>query len=243
MNYFELSYSGADTLKNIANSSISLANTLCGQCVTEEVEGREFLSFSIPKFYSNFFYNDLVSRVGANVLFFSKYKFYKKAIDISEQSIKIFTLIRALVFAEFDERKRGLMEQIKGYKNFSIDGITGFLLNKDKIEWENIALSVRANLPYLMTNKKECKDFFKCVTNSISLKSEVLYIMESEENFVMNENFEKMHYSFYDLDKVEKEKELLAIILENFPKKLVIYSKSLSKEMYETLDLIFDISS
>lgn len=87
--------------------------------------------------------------------------------------------------------------------------------------------------------KEEYKKYLKCVTNSIVGKCNTLYLLDDEKPYLVDEQLSKIDYEYSRFDNLTNEKKLIAAVIENFPTKLVIYSKVLDKDVKEALKVLF----
>lgn len=92
----------------------------------------------------------------------------------------------------------------------------------------------------LLTDKKELKKLIKCVASTVERKEEVLYIVDAETPRIVNCDLKEISYSFSELEKeLSFEEEMIAIIAENMPKKIAVYSQKLPQGVDRALKMLF----
>ncbi|MBR2874526.1 MAG: hypothetical protein IKC00_01705 [Clostridia bacterium] len=212
--------------------------TLNGNCEIKNIDGRVYMEISIPRAYSEYFKERLIEEIASNLLFCVKWQFYKDNVPSFAKKDAQFVLLHSLVFSDFNTVVEILKADLSTFNNFYLDGICNFLLSSEISEWEEIVNSIKNNL-YKLQEEKEFKKYLKCITSAINSKNDTLYVIDDNFPSLYNGELNKMDYTYKLAESLGKEDLLIASILENFPQKLVNYSKNLPGFVSNSLRLLY----
>lgn len=238
MKEFKISATHGDVIDAIDRAISPIAATLCGGTDRSFSGNAKSVFFSLPDAYSEYFKALLVDNVAENLLFKVKYDLYAESLPKSEKELFSFLLLRALVFSDFYVSKNLLLTSLKKYDEFNLDGIKNFLLKDEEEEWRAIAYATRKNA-FVLENATEFKKLIKCITSTIEGKKETLYLLDGEKPCLVDGDLKKLSYGFSHFDKLDFFDELIAVVVQNLPQKLVIYASEVPSRVNEALRFLF----
>lgn len=225
-------------LKVIDVSCGKLCKSMCGKAVFEKINDRHYLIYEINDSVYDYFRDSLKKTVAKTVLYSVKDSFYRENLPFKYDNIYAFVILKALVFADFKEVAKKLVDSFDNFDEFHIDGISNFMLKNEMTQWREIARATNEN-SYILTQKNEYRKFLGCIVPNVG-GEESLYLLGEEEPFLVTMELNKVKYSQFDGEKMTSNQLFIANLIEHLPSKLIIYNKNLPKELACVIDLLFE---
>ncbi len=228
-----------ELLDIINNALKSTADTLGIKTFIENDGDEKKIRYDVPDKYFHSFQGKLKEVLSTSVLFDAKRTLYTAHLPKNVEKEHAFLLLHLLIMSDFYVSKSLLLASLSDFSEYNIDGIKNFLLKDEEEEWSAIAFAIKKS-EELLTDKKELKKLIKCIASTVERKEDVLYIIDAETPRIVNCDLKEKSYSFKALEKeLSYGEEMIAIIAENMPKKIAVYSQKLPKSVNCALRMIF----
>ena len=144
-----------DNLVYVKNSLVDISEQINAIINLQNYKNRCELVIRFPDEYCEIFLLEIRDRLADVIAINYKHKFFKKRIKFSGLSeIESELLITSLISADVDEDKKYAVKKLKGYSEYSLDGIFNFRMKPLKEKWKEIA----GYIPPSFT-KNQLKDF------------------------------------------------------------------------------------
>ncbi len=144
-----------DNLVYVKNSLKDIIEQINASADLQKHKNRSELVLTFPDEYVEIFLLEIRDRLADVIAVNYKHKFFKKRIKFSGLSeLESELLLTSLISADVDEDKKYAIKKLKGYEEYSLDGIFNFRMLPLKEKWKEIA----GYIPPSFT-KAQLKDF------------------------------------------------------------------------------------
>ncbi len=174
------------------------------------------------------------------VAYVIKQSYYSKLIHFPEaEKTFSFVLLKALVFADFDECRDAVFSRIKRFSTICLDGVENFLISDLKEEWKQISILINENL-FRISDRDMFIEFLKCITSSILSRFEQLSIIGGNEPVLVDEALNQVPFGFAAFERLPPDFSLLAALIEHYPKHLKLYGNTDFGCLSDGIGVIFE---
>ena len=144
-----------DNLIYVKNSLKDILEQINAKTSLQNYKNRCEFIVDIPDEYLEIFLLELRDKLADVIAVNYKHKYFKRSIKFSGLSeIESELLLTSLISADVDEDKKYVIKKLKGFSEYSIDGIFNFRMKPLKEKWKEIA----GYIPSSFT-KTQLKDF------------------------------------------------------------------------------------